>query len=150
MAYDYLLGRCWDEPNAAHVRSCISSHRYGGDNPPESVEAKILFNADKLDASGAMGIARTLIYKGQVGEPLYLLDGSGGIVADGGRDGGSSFMQEYNYKLKNVYNTFYTERAKAIAAERRRAAVDFYSGLFGEVSQNYAGGTARLSDVLIN
>lgn len=35
---------------------------YRKSNPPQSIEAKILFDADKLDAAGAMGIARTLIY----------------------------------------------------------------------------------------
>lgn len=55
------------------VRSCILTHRFRSEAPPESLEAKILFDADKLDAAGAVGLARTLIYKGQVGEMLYAL-----------------------------------------------------------------------------
>lgn len=45
-------------------KQCIKTHRYRTNNPPESLEAKILFDADKLDAAGAIGIARTLLYKG--------------------------------------------------------------------------------------
>jgi len=148
MAYEYLINRKWDEAKAVHVKKCISSHRYRGDNPPESIEAKILFDADKLDASGAMGIARTLIYGGQVSEPLYLLDDNENIIVDGGGAEISSFFQEYNYKLKKVYSSFNTERAKAIAIERQKTAVDFYNGLFNEVSQNYKNGLERLSEVL--
>lgn len=53
------------------VKHCIKTHRYRKNNLPESLEAKILFDADKLDVTGAMGIARTLIYKGIVSEPIY-------------------------------------------------------------------------------
>ena len=148
MAYEYLISRNWDETRAVHVKKSISTHRYRGDNPPESIEAKILFDADKLDASGAMGIARTLIYEGQVSEPLYLLDENENIIVDGGGAEISSFFQEYNYKLKKVYSAFNTERAKAIAGKRQKIAVDFYNGLFDEVSQNHKNGLKRLSEAL--
>lgn len=55
------------------VCDCIRTHRYRAEDPPESLEAKILFDADKLDVTGAVGIARTLLYKGKVSEPLYSL-----------------------------------------------------------------------------
>ena len=139
MACDFLLSRKWPKAKAAHVKECISSHRYRGDNPPQSIEAKILFDADKLDATGAMGIARTLFYNGQVQEPLYILDQVGNIVTDGDEKT-SSFIQEYNYKLKNVYESFCTERAKEIALARQKTAIEFYNGLFAEIVQNYEHG----------
>jgi len=148
MAYEYLIGRKWSEGKAEHVKKCIASHRYRGDNPPESIEAKILFDADKLDASGAMGIARTLIYEGQVGEPLYMLDQNGKVVTTGGEAEHSSFFQEYGYKLEKVYGALHTARAKALALERQKTAVAFYNGLYGEVSQNHQRGLERLSQVL--
>ena len=46
----------------------------------------------------------------------------------------SSFFQEYNWKLKHVYDKFYTERAKAIARERQRASISFYESMYNEVS----------------
>jgi len=48
-AYDYLIKNNWSENCAQHIRDCILSHRYRSDNPPSSIEAKILFDADKLD-----------------------------------------------------------------------------------------------------
>jgi len=149
MAYQYLLSQRWNVPKAAHVRVCIALHRYRGGNPPESLEAKILFDADKLDASGALGIARTLIYEGQVTEPLYILDEKGCILTDGvGGEEPSSFFQEYNYKLQKVYDVLYTNRAKEIAAIRRETAVRFYTGLFGEITQNHHAGIMGIVKML--
>ena len=148
MAYDFLLTKKWSTQKALHVKECISSHRYRGDNVPNSIEAKILFDADKLDASGAIGIARTLIYEGQVSEPLYILDEDEKIVVDDGGAEISSFFQEYNYKLKKVYNAFYTDRAKEIAKVRQKTAIDFYDGLFAEVTNNYESGLKRHLELL--
>ena len=67
----FLLEEGFDPAFAGRVSACIATHRYRSDNPPESIEAKILFDADKLDVTGAMGAARTLLYQGALGEPLY-------------------------------------------------------------------------------
>lgn len=148
MAYEFLLSRKWNIQKALHVRECISSHRYRKDNPPQSIEAKILFDADKLDSSGALGIARTLIYGGQIVEPIYILDEDGNIIVDGGGAEISSFFQEYNYKLKKIYNSFYTAYAKSVAIERQKTAVDFYNGLHSEISKNYENGLSSLNALL--
>ena len=72
-AYTFLMQNNFDEIFAQKVKDCIETHRYRENNPPKSTEAKILFDADKLDVAGALGIARTLVYKGRVSEPLYSL-----------------------------------------------------------------------------
>lgn len=148
MAFEFLISQNWSKQKASHVKECISSHRYRGDNPPESIEAKILFDADKLDSSGAIGIARTLIYGGQIAEPLYVLTEDGKIVVDGGGSEISSFFQEYNYKLKKIYTSFYTDRANEIARKRQKIAIDFYNSLYDEVSENYERGLKYLDEVL--
>ena len=148
MAYEFLLSRQWPTQKSLHVKECISTHRYRGNNAPKSMEAKILYDADKLDASGAIGIARTLIYEGQVTAPLYLISEDGDIIVDGDGAEISSFFQEYNYKLKKVYDSFFTERAREIALERQKTAVDFYNGLFNEITQNYKSGRSNLHALL--
>lgn len=148
MAYEFLLSMKWDVNKSQHVRDCISSHRFRGDNRPQSIEAKILFDADKLDVTGALGIARTLFYSGQVSEPLYIVDENGDIVTTGSDADISSFIQEYNYKLKNLYDSFYTRRANEMAMEHQKAAADYYGSLYNEISYNLHSGKKALDTFL--
>ena len=149
IANEFLLSQGWSKEKANHVMDCISTHRFRGDNLPQSIEAKILFDADKLEASGAMGIARTLIYKGQVDEPLYNLSKEGNILFDDKENATNSFFQEYNFKLKNIYDAFYTVRAREIAAMRQKTAIDFYNGLLSEITDNYKYGIDKLNSIII-
>ena len=55
----------------ANILHCIRSHRFRGNCRPETLEAKILFDADKLDAIGAIGIGRAFLFAGEVGARLH-------------------------------------------------------------------------------
>jgi Predicted HD superfamily hydrolase len=146
-AYHYLLDNGFSDEKAKHVKDCILTHRFRNDNPPKSIEAKILFDADKLDATGTLGIARTLFYKAQVSEPLYSVD-ENGCVLDGKNDELPSFFQEYKYKLEKLYDKFYTNRGMQIAKERQASAIAFYTSMLKEVNSCYMKGIAELSDIL--
>lgn len=100
-----------------------------------------------LDVAGAMGIARTLVYKGIVSEPLYSLLPDG-LVSDGGSDAVPSFFQEYKYKLENLYSSFYTARASQLAKERQHIVIDFYNCLYQEASLPYQNGKSELDRLL--
>lgn len=142
-AYRFLLGHDWPVDRASHVKACIQSHRYRSDNPPATIEAKILFDADKLDVTGAIGIARTFLYIGQVSEPLYSLDDDG-CVLDGTNDTTSSFFHEYKFKLEKLYDRFCTSTAQEIAKHRKAAAEDFYKSMLEEVSSCHEAGRTCL------
>jgi len=144
-AHAFLIGHGFTEAFAERVRECIQAHSYRKGIPPQSVEAKILFDADKIDASGTVGIARTLIYCGQVSRPLYSLLPDGNISSGKG-DEIPSFFQEYKYKLESLYSRFYTRRGTEIAKERQAAAIQFYENIFREVCQAYTTG----AELLIN
>lgn len=109
------------------------------------VEAKILFDADKLDAAGTLGIARTLAYNGIISRPFYSVDESGNVL-DGNGDEEDSFFKEYNWKLKNVYGRFFTDMGKRTAEERRKASVDFYESMYREVRSIHKTGLQILKD----
>ena len=144
-AYSFLTKHGFDKSFAEQVKHCIQSHRYRNNQLPQTMEAKILFDADKLDAAGAMGIARTLLYQGIVGDPLYtcLQDGS---ISDGAGTEKPSFFREYKYKLEKLYDRFYTKKAAEIANQRRSAAVSFYNSLLDEVQSTYGYGLAELNE----
>ena len=147
-AYEFLTAHGFDTGYAEQVRHCIQTHRYRKNNRPQSLEAKILFDADKLDVTGAMGIARTLVYKGSVSEPLYSVLPEG-RVSDGEKDTEPSFFQEYKCKLEKIYSLFYTEKAMEKARERQQAAIDFYNCLYREADSAYKGGRAELDRLLM-
>ena len=142
----YLLENGYDAEFAEKVANCIRVHRYRNSNPPQTIEEKILFDADKIDATGTLGIARTLLYKGQVGDPLYSLNVDG-LVSDGSRDSEPSFFQEYKYKLEGVYDKFFTARGRDIALERQQSAVSFYESMLTEVQDSYENGQALLKNL---
>lgn len=98
-AYKFLIENDFDKAFSEKVKHCIVAHRFRKNNAPESTEAKILFDADKIDAAGTLGIARTLVYQGAMCEPLYSLTADG-RVSDGTDDEMPSFFQEYKFKLK--------------------------------------------------
>lgn len=144
-AYAFCIENGFSEDFAKKVASCILTHRFRSGNPPETPEEKILFDADKIDAAGAMGIARTLFYKGKIGQPLYSLNDDG-TVSDGSEDKTPSFFQEYKSKLEKLYSKFYTERGKEIALGRQLSAVSFYENLFKEISELRKEGIKNLSE----
>ncbi|MDE7447420.1 MAG: HD domain-containing protein [Lachnospiraceae bacterium] len=146
-AYRFLMAHGFEMSYAEQVKQCIKTHRYRKNNLPQSIEAKILFDADKLDVAGAIGIARTLLYKGSISEPLYSVLPNG-TVSTGENDITPSFFQEYKYKLENLYSNFYTEKATTIAKERQHIAMEFYNSLYQEVNSSYQNGTNELNNLL--
>lgn len=146
-AYQFLLAHGFEMSYAEQVKQCIKTHRYRKNDLQQSLEAKILFDADKLDVAGAIGIARTLLYKGIVSEPLYSVLPNG-EVSTGENDDMPSFFQEYKYKLENLYSNFYTEKATAIAKERQHISIEFYNSLYQEVDSAYQYGVKELNDIL--
>ena len=134
-AYAFLLQNGFDAAISAHVRDCIRTHRFRKTEPPATLEARILFDADKLDVCGAIGIARTLEYSGETGRPLYTRDAQGEI-SDGTGDAADSFFREYKFKLEGVCGHFLTEKGRALARARHGAAIAYYEALLAEVRQN--------------
>lgn len=146
-AYQFLISHGFATFYAQQVKQCIKTHRYRKNNLPQSLEEKILFDADKLDAAGAIGIARTLLYQGIVSEPLYCVL-SNGEVSTGENDTTPSFFQEYKYKLENLYSNFYTQKATAIAKERQQISIEFYNSLYHEINSSYQKGKSELNNLL--
>ena len=116
MAERFLHSIQYDEERIAKITHAIRTHRYRSTGKPETLEAKILSDADKLDAMGAVGIARTFIRAGE----------HGGEIRDA--------MDHLHDKLLNLYGLMYTETAKKIAEERHRYLCVFLETLIDEIS----------------
>ncbi|MEM3713118.1 MAG: HD domain-containing protein [Thermoproteota archaeon] len=104
------------------VQEAIRQHRFRNSIKATTLEAKILQDADRLDAIGAIGIARTFSYGGKRKIPIYSDDEN--VV---------STLQHFYDKLLRIRDTLNTETAKAIARERHEFMETFLSRLFKEV-----------------
>ena len=91
---------------------------------PRTLEARILYDADKLDAIGAVGIARAFRYGVHQGQPLW-----GPPDADT-----HTPVKEFAVKLSKLKDMLFTETARAIAEERHHFMVQFFQRMAAEVS----------------
>ena len=142
-AYEFLRERGWDEPRAARVREAIALHRFRGKKRPTTKEAMILFDADKIDSVGAIGVARSLFYNGEHHHPLYRLNGVKIAPPEGNKSG--TFFDEYVVKLSKIPDALLTERARVLVQKRAETAAHIYRAMVEEVEQVVGRGEARLA-----
>ena len=114
------------------VAQAIATHRFREKSTPQTLEAQVLYDADKLDAIGAIGVARAYAVSGQMGQRLW-----GPVPTDyQGEAQGTpehTAVHEFVFKLSRLKGTLFTPTAKAIAEERHRYMVEFYARLEREV-----------------
>lgn len=125
----------WPDERIAAVQHCIRAHRYRDDRErPESIEAKVLFDADKLDVLGAVGIARTIGYAALAGEPFYQQP-SQKFVDTGEKEPGEphSAYHEYIFKLRKIKDVLFTDTGRKIAQERHRYITEYFERLGMEI-----------------
>lgn len=142
MARDYLLSAGESEEFAQHVSDCIRTHSFRKNDPPVSIEAKLIYEADKLDVVGAIGVVRTFLYQGRVDEPVYSVGPDGAVL--GGDEKEPSFYSEYRHKLMRLPGRFMTAEGRRQAACRARRAAWFETALRAEVATGEAGSGWRI------
>ena len=132
-AHSTLTNEGWSQDRIEAVVECVLSHRYRGKQRPESLEARILFDADKLDVVGAFGVARTIGYAVQADQPIFSKP-SEKFMASGELepDEPHSAYHEYLFKLQNVRERLHTEPAKRKAATREVVLKQFFEQLAAE------------------
>jgi uncharacterized protein len=123
----------WEPVRTEAVLHCIRTHRFRSQEAPTTLEAQILFDADKLDVNGAFGVARTIGYAIQAGQPIFA-EPSARFLASGKTEPGEphSAYHEYMYKLRHVYERLYTKPARRIAESRHRLLTTFFEQLAAE------------------
>ncbi len=113
-----------------NIIHCIATHRFRGDKKPESIEAKVLFDADKLDAIGAVGIARAYLFAGELGAKLHNPDMDIAHSMPYSED--DTGYREYIIKLSKIKEKIMTGEGRKIASERHRFMVEFFNRFLEE------------------
>lgn len=131
-ARQILAGHPADKVEA--VAQAIASHRFRDEVVPQTLEARVLYDADKLDAIGAIGIARAYALAGKRGQRLWA-----GTPADSLAESQSpdhTPVHEFIFKLSQLKEALFTDTARQIAKERHRYMVEFFTRLEEEVQGN--------------
>jgi uncharacterized protein len=116
-----------------NVLHCIRSHRFRGKRQPESIEAKVLFDADKLDAIGAVGIARAYLFAGEVGARLHNPGNRIENTRSYSRE--DTGYREYRRKLCRIRERILTATGRELADDRHA----FMESFFNRFIEEYEG-----------
>lgn len=127
MAYPILKDLGYPEDKIKHIQDCIQTHRFRSDSRPQTIEAQIIFDADKLETVGAIGVARAFAWVGKNNAQIYkkvdideyIKENLGGKV-NGRIQNKSKHSVQINYETKEkfIVDAIYTKKGKDIAKER--------------------------------
>ena len=128
-----LLGNLgYLETEIEAICHCIRTHRFRSGLRPASLEAAILFDADKLDSIGAIGIGRAFLFAGQIGARLHNpeqdpTDTSAYSLED-------TAYREFRVKMSNVRNQMLTPVGREMAEQRHAFMQTFFDQLTRETN----------------
>jgi uncharacterized protein len=147
MAEEILRKLNYRKEEIDQIKHCVAVHRYRRNRKPRTLEAKILFDADKIDALGAVGIARSFLIAGQYGQRIYSDIPLKQYMDDNVVAGRKTIIQlkdiskhspnlEFELKLRHIPERLYTRKAKEIAEQRLAFMEEFFNRLKAEVEGN--------------
>lgn len=120
----------YEEPDVTAICHCIRSHRFRGGCLPRSLEAKILFDADKLDSIGAIGIGRAFLFAGQIGARLHNPEQDPSLTSAYSLD--DTAYREFQVKMSKVREQMLTPVGRDMAEARHAFMEIFFDQLTRE------------------
>lgn len=134
-ARDWLTQRGLGTEAVANVVHAIEAHRFRDRAVrPATLEAQCLYDADKLDSIGAIGIGRAFAFAGAHGNRLWT-EAWAAVPPDDAKPQGHDYtpVHEYVYKLRRIIATLHTATARAIAVQRHAFMQTFFDRLDAEM-----------------
>jgi uncharacterized protein len=118
------------ENQKKNIVHCIRSHRFRSYYTPKTPEAKVLFDADKLDSIGAVGVARAFLFAGEVGARLHnpKIDVKAGKPYSEDDTG----FREFKVKLCTIKDRMLTQEGLKLAQERHAFMDNFFKRFLEE------------------
>ena len=116
-----------------NIIHCIAAHRFRRGDAPRTLEARVLFDADKLDAIGAVGIARAFLFAGELGARLHSPEID--VARAPAYSADDTGYREYVVKLSKIRDRILTPAGRRLAEERHR----YMTGFFDRFLEEYEG-----------
>ena len=116
-----------------HVAACVRTHRFRQRTAdrPETLEARLVFDADKLDSIGAIGIGRSFHFAGRIGARVH--NGAAEAQASASYSREDSAYREFLVKLRHLKDCLLTAEGRRMAASRHAFMVAFFEQINREV-----------------
>lgn len=130
-AGDFLRRAAYPDTHIPAIEHAIEAHSFSARIPPRTREAQVVQDADRLDALGAVGIARTLMLGGAMGKPLYDADEPFPITRIA--DDGENVLDHFFAKLFTLSDTMQTRAGREEAARRTTYMRDYLAQLAAEI-----------------
>lgn len=130
-AHGILAGLGWEAERAAACAHAIAAHSFSAGIEPETPEAGILQDADRLDAIGMIGIARLFYIGGRMGSLLY--DPADPRATERPLDDRRFALDHFAAKLFKLAAGFRTATGRQLAAERGQRLHQFYDMFIEEI-----------------
>ncbi len=142
VSYDAIISLGGSAEIAEKVRIIVNSVSYKGANVADtttSLEAKIVQDADRLDAIGAIGIARTFAYGGHAGNPIYDPELPSKLHSsfEEYKNSKSTTINHFYEKLLLLSDKTHTDTAKQIAEERTEYMKNFLTQFYREWNNEF-------------
>ncbi len=135
LARPFLEARGLPAVTVERVIEAVLNHRHRRGRAPESLEAKCLYDADKLDSLGAVGVARAYLWLGEHGRSVrYAPESWAGVDRKNNAIENDSLQREWEIKLAGLKDALYTESGRRIAAERHERMRRFLDDMEREVA----------------
>jgi uncharacterized protein len=131
IAEDFLIKKGIAEDVRKNVLYAIEVHSFSRGIVPATLEARVLQDADRLDAMGAIGIARVFLTGGSLKRELY--DPKDPFCRNREPDDEKWNLDHFYRKLLKLESGMHTETARALAGERSTVMKRYLSDLQKEI-----------------
>jgi uncharacterized protein len=136
MVREWLISQEVPTETMEHILLIITTMSFKGGNnlPLQSLEAKVVQDADRLDAIGAIGIARCFVYSGAKGQLIYDpdLEPRTEMTKEEYRQGKSTAVNHFYEKLFKLKDLMNTNEGKRLANERHLFMENFLEQFYQE------------------
>ncbi|WP_435259384.1 HD domain-containing protein [Thioclava sp. FR2] len=132
-AASWLTDHGFAPERCAIVHGAIEAHSFSAGLPAQTREAKILQDADRLEALGAIGLARMFAVSGALGRDLF--DQTDPLAQNRALDDKAFALDHLEVKLFKLVGTMQTETGRRLAKERAAFLIVFRDQLLREIGQ---------------